>query len=343
MSVQTMASTSAVAAREQLMQLATGYMPAACLNVAVRLKIADQLARGPKPAKELARAASVNEDALYRVLRALASVGVFVEVTPRTFAQTEASRHLASSESESLREMVLWMSDQFHFRVYSELMHSVQTGGTVIEKLWGCDCFQYFDRDKTEGEVFHAAMSSFSGMETPAILDAYDFNGLNTLADIAGGHGYLLTSILQKHADVRGILFDLPQVVAGAKSRIASMGLDSRCKMASGNFFEAVPPADNYVMKHIIHDWDDARALTILQNCASAMRGKGKVIVIDMVISPGNQPHFAKWLDIEMLTMPGGRERTEDDFADLFFRAGLRLSRIVRTKAPVCVVEAVKV
>jgi hypothetical protein len=342
MPVQTVAPTSTLAARERLMQFANGYMPAACLNIAVRLNIADQLSTGPKSTKALARAAKVNEDALYRVLRALASIGMFEEVRPRTFDNTETSRLLAKGEAGSLREMVLWMTDQFHMRVFGELMHSVETGGPVIEKVWGCHAFEYFEQDKAEGEVFHAAMTSFSSMELPAILDAYDFSGLGTLADVAGGHGFLLTGILQKHSDVRGILIDLPQVVEAAKPRIKSLALAKRCDTASSNIFEAVPAADNYVMKHVIHDWDDAKSVQILENCAKAMRGKGKVIVIDMVIAPGNEPHFAKWLDLEMLTMPGGRERTEEDFANLFMRAGLRLSRVVPTQAPVCVIEAVK-
>ncbi len=327
---------------ELLMQFGTGYLPAACINVAARLRLADSLAVGPKHVSDLAKAAEVNEDALYRVLRALASIGVFSETAPRNFINTPVSELLRSGTNGSARDMVLWMSDQFHFRVYGELMHSVKTGEPLVKKVTGFDAFEYFARDKAEGDVFHAAMSSFSEIEAPAILEAYDFSGLGTLADVAGGHGMLLGGILQKHLDLRGVLFDLPDVVAAAHSRIESLGLSSRCQVLGGDFFESVPAADSYVMKHIIHDWDDARAITILKNCLRAMRGNGKVIVIDLVIAPGNEPHFGKWLDLEMLTMPGGRERTEAEFGALFAEAGLRLNRVIPTKAPSRIIEGVK-
>jgi hypothetical protein len=324
------------------MQFITGYKMSACISIVARLSIADLLAGAPKPVSELARAAQVSEDALYRVMRALASVGVFTETAPRTFANTPASELMRSGTPDSMRDVMIWMGDEFHFRTYAEFMHSVKTGGTAVKKLTGCEAFEYFEKDKAEGELFNAAMTSFSAALMPAVLEAYDFGGLGTLADVAGGHGFALTSILQKHSDLRGILFDLPHVVSGAKSRIESLGLADRCQIVAGDFFQSVPPADSYVMKNIIHDWDDPRALTILKNCAGALRGKGKVILIEMVISPGNEPHFGKWLDIEMLALAGGRERTRVEFAALFSQAGLSLSSVVPTKSPVCVVEAVK-
>ena len=324
------------------MQLVTGFKIAASLSVVAQLGIADLLAGRPKPVSELARVAQVNEDALYRVLRALASVGVFTETASRTFANTPASELMCTGARDSMRDVMVWMGDDFHLRTYAELMHSVKTGGTAVKKFTGSEAFEYFEQDKAEGERFNAAMTNFSAVLMPAVLEAYDFSGLGTLADIAGGHGFALTSILKKHPDLRGILFDLPHVVSGAKPRIESLGLADRCQIVAGDFFQAVPVADCYVMKNIIHDWDDARALAILKNCAGALRGKGKVILIENVISPGNEPHFGKWLDIDMLTLAGGRERTQAEFAALFSQARLRLSRVVPTKSPVCVVEAVK-
>ena len=327
---------------DRLLQLATGYMASACIGVAAQLKIADLLAGGPKPVAELAGATQVNEDALYRVLRALASAGVFTETSARTFANTPVSDAMRTEASDSVRDMVVWMADPFHFRTYAELMHSVQTGGNAVKKLTGMDAFDYFESDKAEGEMFNAAMTSFSGMIIPAVLEAYDFSGLGTLADIAGGQGFVLTSILKKHPDLSGILFDLPHVISGAAPRIESLGPASRCRIVEGDFFQSVTAADSYVMKHIIHDWDDERALRILRNCIAAMTGAGKVILIEAVLAPGNEPHLAKWIDIEMLAMPSGRERTESEFANLFSGAGLRLSRVVQTQSPLCVVEAVK-
>jgi hypothetical protein len=327
---------------DQLMQFATGFMVTACLYAAVKLNIADLLETDGKSSAELARTTGVNDDAVYRVLRALASIGVFSEVAPRTFANTPLSEKPRTGTPDSMRDAVLWLTDPFHFRVFSEFMHSVETGDNAVKKVTGMEVFECFRQDEALGGVFNAAMTSFGAMTIPAVLEAYDFSRLGTLADIAGGHGGLLTSILKRHPGLRGILFDLPHVCPGAKTRIEQMGLGSRCEIVEGDFFQSVPPADNYVMKHIIHDWDDDRALQILKNCAAAMRGSGKVILIESVLSPGNEPHFAKWLDIEMLALPSGRERTAEEFDALFSRAGLRLSLVVPTKSPVSVVEATK-
>ena len=339
---QTVPTAQAPAPSDLLMQFATGYMPSACLCVVAQLKIADRMAAGPQPVAKLANDAAADEDALYRILRALASVGIFTETSARTFANNPASELLREGTPDSILPMVTWMSDAFHLRVFAELTHSVRTGGTAIKKLTGSDPFDYLEKDKVEGAAFHTAMSGFSKMLIPAVLEVYDFGGLGTLADIAGGQGVALTGILKKHGDLKGILFDRPQVVAQAQERIESLGLSSRCQTVGGDFFASVPAADNYVMKHIIHDWDDARAIQILKNCAGAMRGRGKVILIESVIAPGNAPHFAKWIDIEMLAMAGGRERSEADYAALFSEAGLRLARVVPTKSPISVVEAVK-
>ena len=335
-------STQAPSPADLLMQLATGYMASACLCVAVQLRIADRIAAGHQAVAGLASDAGADEAALYRILRALASVSIFTEVSARTFANTPASELLREGTPDSILPMVKWMSDAFHLRVFAELLHSVRSGGTAIKKVTGSESFEYFEQDKIEGAVFHTAMSGLSKMLIPAVLEAYDFGGLGTLADVAGGQGVTLTSILKKHPDLQGILFDRPEVVSQARERIESLGLSSRCRTVGGDFFESVPVADNYVMKHIIHDWDDARAVQILKNCVSAMRGQGKVILIESVIAPGNAPHFGKWIDIEMLAMAGGRERSEVDFAELFSQAGLRLSRVVPTKSPISVVEAVK-
>jgi hypothetical protein len=317
-------------------------MPAASLGAAARLRIADLLADGPRPVLELAAQAGAHEDALYRVLRALSSAGIFTETAPRTFANTEASELLRAGARGSVRDIVLWMAGEFHLRTFAELMHSLQTGGTALKKVTGMESFEYFEKDRALGELFNAAMTSFSAVLIPAVLEAYDFTGCGTLADIAGGHGFALTSVLQEHPEVRGILFDLPHVATGARTRIESLGLASRCEVIPGSFFDAVPAADHYMMKNIIHDWDDERAVLILRNCARAMRGNGKVLLIEAVIAPGNQPHFAKWMDLEMLAFPGGRERTEAEFAELFAAAGLRLARVVPTQSPVCVLEATR-
>jgi hypothetical protein len=330
---------------EVLMQLATGYMASAALYAATKLGIPDILKSGPKPVSEIARACAANEDAVFRVMRALASAGVFDEIAPRTFALTADGELLISDRPDSLRPMVLWLDDKFHFDTYPELPYAMKTGQTVVEKVFGETCFGYFEKNPDESKVFNEAMTGFSRMFMPAVLDAYDFSWLNgkTLVDVGGGHGYLMTSILKKYPEIHGVVSDLEHVVAGASEMIRNAGVDSRCTTHCGNFFESVPPADAYIMKHIIHDWDDEKSTTILKNCARAGRGKTRVLLTESVVAPGNEPHFAKWLDLEMLLLPGGKERTEADFAKLFEGAGFKLNRVVPTKGALYVIEAEKV
>jgi len=329
---------------EQMLMLARGYAPTACLYVAARLKIADLLSGGPQAVSELARRSNANEDALYRVLRALGSIDVFREETSRTFANTPLSEVLRSDLAGSARDAVLFMADPLHMRVYGELMHPVQTGETAFRKITGTQPFEFFRQNAEENQLFNNAMTSISQQFVRPVMEVYDFGESGTLADIGGGHGILLAAILQKHRGLRGIVFDLPNVVRGAEPQIDSLGLRSRCEILGGDFFEAVPPADSYIMKSIIHDWDDGRAMTILNNCAKAMRGPtGKIILLEMLVGAGNEPGLAKWIDIEMLAIAGGRERSETDYRDLLARAGLRLARIVRTPGPLAVLEAVRV
>ena len=322
------------------MQIACGCLSTSCLGAALRTEIADRLSAGPKPVSELARAAAVNEDILYRILRALATTGIFSETAPRTFANTPASDVLRKDHPQSTRAMALWMTNWFHFDAYKDMMPTLRDGKTAIEHIYKKPPFDAIFQFEEVGREFNNAMTMMSAAVIPAVLATYDFSGLGTLADIAGGHGYVLTAILEKHKDLKGILFDLDHVVKGAEPRIEQMGLAERCKTASGDFFKDVPPADNYIMKHIIHDWDDEKATTILRNCAKHLKPGGKVILLEAVIKPGNEPHLAKWIDIEMFMMPGGKERTEAEYRELFAKAGLRLTRVVPNQSPLCVVES---
>jgi O-methyltransferase domain len=331
------------AAAQLLTQLATGHIVASALQVVLRLGVPDWLARGPRTAGELARAAGVREDGLYRVLRALASVGVFAETAPRRFALTEAGQLLVSGAPGSMRDMGLWVTSPFHFRVYAELMHSVQTGQPAVEKVTGMPVFEYFPTQPELSEIFNDAMTNLSEGVVRAALDVYDFSGIGVLVDVAGGHGAVLTAILNAYPRMRGVLFDLEHVVVGAWPRIEAMGLNERCSTESGDFFKAVPAGgDAYILKHIIHDWDDDRAVTILRNIRAAMGGKrGRVILLESVLQPGNAPDFGKVIDLEMMVMPGGRERTADEFRGLFAQAGFAMTRVVPTASPLSIVEAV--
>jgi hypothetical protein len=330
------------AAVQILNQVALGYILSAALNVALELGIADRLANGPRPSADLAKEAGVTEDGLYRVLRALASAGIFEGRQGRTFALNMPARMLLRGPA-SLHDLGLWMTDPFHFRVYAEMLYSVTTGQPAVEKVTGMPVFEYFARKPRLSAVFNNAMTSWSGPTVAAALKAYDFSGIRVLVDVAGGHGHVLASVLRQYPAMSGVLFDLDHVIAGAAPLIDAAGVQDRVQAVSGDFFKSVPPGgDAYIMKNIIHDWDDERAIAILKNIRTAFgdRRDGRVILLEAVIPPGNQPDFGKLIDLEMLLMPGGRERTPDEFASLFARAGFELARIVPTESPLSVVEA---
>jgi hypothetical protein len=330
-------------ATQQLFQLTMGFMGSAALQAAVKLGVADHLASGPRPIGVIARAVGANEDALYRILRALAIFSVFQELDGRRFALTPTAE-LLRSDVPGLRDMVLWMTSPFHFRTYAELIHSARTGQPCMEQVVGMPAFEYLARDRELSEIFNNAMTAFSAMVVPAALEAYDFSGIGTVVDVAGGHGMLLASILQKYPNMQGILADVDHVIAGAGPRLKAMGVADRVKTRAIDFFRAVPEGgDAYVLKHVIHDWDDDRASIILGNIRRALAGKpdGRVILLEAVIQPGNEPDPTKLGDLEMLVMPGGRERTAAEFEALFARSGFRMTLIVPTKAMMSVIEAV--
>jgi hypothetical protein len=240
-----------------------------------------------------------------------------------------------------MRWMALWIAGEFNFHVYANAMHSVMTGESAVPKTTGSEVFEHFARNPELSKVFNDAMTGFSTVVIPAIVESYDFSGIRTLVDVAGGHGAVLTAILEKHPGMKGILFDVDHVIAGATPRIEVQGLAGRVSTASGDFFKAVPSGgDAYIMKHIIHDWDDEKAALILSNIRAVLPKDGRVILLEAVIPAGNEPGLGKIIDLEMLVMPGGRERTEEEFRALFDRAGFTLTRIVPTASPLSVVEA---
>ena len=329
---------------QQVMQVATGYVASSALHVAVALNVADHLATGPKTAEELAAATGTQADGLYRVLRLLASLGIFQEVSPRRFALTSTAEILRNDVAGSIRGMALFLPDPVHFRIYANLLDSVRTGRPAAETTLGMPVFDYLARHPDYSAVFNDAMTALSAPVAGAAIEAYDFSRYPVIVDVAGGHGEVLMSILEACPRSRGVLADVGHVVEGAKPRIASAGLSERCQAVECDFFKAVPPGgDAYVMKHIIHDWDDERASTILQNIGTAMGGKrGTVILLESVIPSGPEPDLGKFIDIEMLLWPGGRERTAEEFRALFDRSGFELTKIIPTKSPLSVIEAIR-
>ena len=324
-----------VPAEAALTQIMLGTLASQALYVAAKLGIADHLVDGPKPVDELAKTTDTDAPSLYRVLRALASLGIFTEHGDRVFAMTPTAEPLRSDVPHSLRDVAIFWGEDWHWETWGKMIYSVRTGNSAWAQAHGDDVFAYFERNPEAGAIFNRAMSSFSGLATKAVIDAYDFSGIQTLIDIAGGHGRLLAGVLEAYPSMRGVLFDLPHVLEGAR-RV------SRCEYVSGDFFVSVPPAgDAYIMKHIIHDWDDERALQILRNIRQAMKPDARVLLVEAVIADGNNQDFGKLLDLEMLVSPGGKERTAAEYEELFTRAGLRLTRIVPTKSPYSVIEAV--
>ena len=328
---------------EQIFQMGWAYFLSAALYSVLKLRIPDLLAQGPRTAASLAESCGAHPGALHRVLRALATAGAFAEVAPKTYALTPFSDMLRSDHPSQMREMAMFMSHPFHLNVFCELPYSVATGKSAMEKVYGKPAFQAMQSMPDVQEHFQKAMTSFSRQIAPAVLAVYDFAGVNTLMDVAGGHGWSLCEILTRHPRMQGILFDMPEVIEHEECKTCILNLSGRCQRIGGNFFESIPAgADAYYMQHIIHDWDDERALTILGNVRRALQGvpSGRVLVVDSVLPEGPEPHFGKMLDLEMLALPGGQERTESEFRALFEKAGFRLARVVPTTMPKSVLEA---
>lgn len=328
-----------------MMQMITGYWVAQSIYAAARLGIADLLKDGAKSCAQLANESGANPQALYRLLRALASVGVFAETETEQFTLTPLAACLRSDVSNSVRDASIMLGDREHYHSWGNILHSIQTGESSFENLFGMNIFEYYAQNPEPAMIFDRAMTSFSSTEIDAVVASYDFSPITQLVDVAGGQGSLLTAILTANPHITGILFDLPDVIARARSVIAAQNVAGRCQLETGNFFESVPVgADAYLLKHIIHDWDDERSITILKNCHRVMTENGRVLVVEQVIPPGNTPFMGKLLDMNMLIMcPGGKERTAAEYQALFQAAGFRLTRIVPTATFVSVVEGMKI
>jgi hypothetical protein len=325
---------------QQFSRLMIGGWVTQAIYVAAELGIADQLVDGPRTADELAKHAKAHGGALYRVLRALATVGIFAEDADHRFSLTPLADCLRSDTPDSLRSFGIMAGAEF-YQSWGNLLYSVQTGKPGFQKRFGVPFFQYMTEHPERHAIYDAAMMVHGVAETEPMLDAYDFSAFRTVADIGGGNGRMLTALLKRHPAVHGILFDLPAVAQRAQPGLAELGLSDRCQAVGGDFFSSVPAADAYVLRHVIHDWDDDKAAAILRNCRKAMNPGGKVLVVETVIPPLNEPCFGKWLDLMMLIVEG-RERTRDQYQQLFSQAGLELNCIVPTAHEVSIIEGVR-
>jgi hypothetical protein len=319
-----------------------GFWTAQAIHAAAVLGVADHIEAGPKTAEELAGLVGAHGPSLHRLLRALASVGIFEEDDRGRFAPTPLGSTLRSGVPGSLRDTAISMLDDAHERCWSDLLHSLRTGEVACDRAFGMSIWDYYARHPEDERAFNGAMTGLSQMVGGAVVEAYDFSPFAKIVDVAGGQGSLLSQILRATPNARGVLFDAPRVVEGAGPNLEAAGVADRVERVGGDFFESVPDGgDLYALKWIVHDWDDERSVAILRNCRRAMHPGARLLLIESVIPPGNGPMWGKFLDLNMMVITGGKERTEREFADLLAAAGLRLTRVMPTKSPVSVVEAV--
>jgi O-methyltransferase domain/Dimerisation domain len=324
-----------------LMQMIMGFRVTQLLHVAAKLGIADKLADGPKSSRDLAKQCDCDADALYRTLRALGNLGVLIELGQQRFRLTALGEHLRAGKQGSLHAAALLYGEPWLWNAYGQMLHSVQTGRPAFEHAHGSPFFDYLGANELAAETFNAAMTAFSEQETAAIVRAFDFSEVSHVTDVGGGHGRLVASLLRAYPRLRATLFDKPQVVSGASELQDPAGLGARCEIIPGNFFEAVPAGGEvYLLKSVIHDWDDDKASQILERCREAMTPMSRLLVIERVVGDPSEASEAKLFDINMLTMLGGRERTQFEHQALLHTAGLRLTRIISTPSPLTVLEA---
>jgi SAM-dependent methyltransferase len=322
-----------------LRRLIAGYWASKAVHVAATLGIADLVAGAPVPIADLARATDADEQSLHRLLRALASLGIFAE-TEHGFGLTPIAEHLRSDSPSSVRRLAMMHGAPWHWHAWEHALYSVQTGEPAFDMTHGQDFFGYLRDHADAGAVFAEAMSDISRSQHAAVVDAYDFSGIHHLVDIGGGRGSLLISLLSAYPDLMATLFELPDVVDDARRTLEAAGLAERCHVVGGNFFESVPSADAYLLAHVVHDWRDAEAARILENCRRSIAPGGRLVLAEIVIPPGNEPSQGKLLDLEMLVCLTGRERTEAEYARLLDSAGFCVTRVVPTAGEDSAIEA---
>ena len=327
-----------------LRRLVNGYQVTQAIHVAATLGLADLLTDGPRGSDDLAAATGTHAGALYRVLRALASVGVFREEPGRRFGLTPLGECLRADAPEPVGPWAAFVGRPYHWQAWAHLLHGVRTGETAFRHAHGMGVWEYRAAHPEEGAIFDRAMTAISRRQADAVLAAYDFGRFGSVVDVGGGAGAFLAAVLARHPAVRGVLFDQPHVVAGADEVLRAAGVADRCRVVAGSFFEAVPDGgDAYVLKNIVHNWEDEEATAILRGCRRAIGAGGALLAVDRVLAPPNEGAAAKSMDLQMLVGAGGRERTREEWDDLLAAGGFRFVGVTPTASDVSVVEAVAV
>lgn len=322
-----------------LLAMHDAYVVGRALHLAARLGVADHLADGPRAADDLATATSTDPDALRRLLRALAGSGVFTEVTPDRFGLTPLGDHLRSGHPHSIRSFLDW--GNVVATAFEDAEHSLRTGTPAFDRAFGAPFFDHLHGDVDMAVLFNAAMAELSVTQDAAVVDAYDFAGIRSIVDVGGGRGSLLRTVLAAHPEMTGLLFDQPSVVDTARDLIAAAGLADRCTVEGGDFFREIPAGrDAYLLKSVIHDWPDEQAAAILHRCRAAIPDDGRLVLVERVPPPGDTPHPTKPLNLVMLILVAGRERTEDEYAALLAATGFRITDFLPTDAATTVIVA---
>lgn len=320
----------------------TGYWISQAIYVAAKLGLADLLANGPMSSNDLAQATQSHPSSLHRLLRALASVGIFAEASPNHYTLTPLAAHLRSTTPDSLHALaIMYAEEQYH--AWSDLLFSIRSGQPAFDQQFGMGVFPYLAQNPAASQVFQKAMTGWTNQVAGAVVGAYDFSPFRTVVDVGGSQGILLAAILQSNPAARGILFDLPHVIAEGGEFLSSSGIMDRCTPIGGDFFTSVPSGgDAYILAQILHDWDDDHCVAILKQCRRVIPDQGKLLIVELVLpSEGNDPFIGKWLDLHMLVLLGGRERTALEYGKLFQAAGFTLGNVVPTNAGPSVVEAI--
>jgi hypothetical protein len=325
--------------------MATAYWVSRAVYVAAQLGIADLLKDEAQDAEALAAATGTYAPALRRVLRSLASVGLFRTDARGRFSLTPHGATLQSDAPGAARSTVLALSGGFFWAAWGEVLHSVRTGETGMQKALGVSEYEYLVNHPEDASHFNAAMIGYHGEEPSAIVEAYNFSGNGTVVDVGGGSGNLLGTILAANPSLRGVLLERPQVVPDAEHNLKALGVAERCEFVGGDFLEAVPGGgDVYIVSHCIHNWDEQSCVRILVNCRRAMSPRGRLLIVEAVIRAGDESDRAKLLDLAMLVVPGGQERNEAEYRILLERSGFRLTRVIPTRTPSgSIIEAIPV
>ncbi len=338
-----MKSNPGVDNKTKLAEMSYAFVLSRAIHVAAILGIADHLVEGPKSANDLSMLVGVQPQPLYRLLRTLASHDIFLEEKDNSFVLTPLAELLVTSNPNSLR-LLLMKEDESRWNAFGDLLYSIKTGHPAFNHHYGIGYFDYIAKNRQLSQSFDLGMANLSAKEDGLIAGSFDFSTYHSIVDLGGGIGGLLAEILKKSTSSHGVVYELPHLKDRVDAFLQEQGLLSRCKFASGSFFQTVPEnSDLYILKRILHDWDDQACVSILRNCQKAMATTSRLLIIDAVVPEGNTPHESKNFDLFMLALFGGQERTQKEWQRLLDDSNLKLKRIWPTPSSLAIIEVERI